>query len=136
MEEIFKLKDSEMLNKAENIYLVHIFNEKSKKHLPQEIQNKDFTEIENYVIQKLHRLTDDLLPGHHNRSEERHSHCIFNINEKIKILDYLKEIKADLVISPTQGKQGIEGIFKDSFCFWLVEHAPCDVFVIRPKQKN
>lgn len=131
--ELFELKNSDLLGNADNIYFIHIYNERSKKYLPSTIDTNNFEEIENHVVQKLHELADELIHGHLNKSEQRHSHCLFNNDAKIKILDYLTRVKADLVIASTRGEQGLEGFFTDSYCNWLVEHAPCDVLVVRPK---
>lgn len=132
-EELSELKDSDLLSNADNIYLVHIYNDKSKKYLSGNINANNFEEVEDYIVKKLHGLTDHLVPGHFNKNNQRHSYCLFNSSAKIKILDYLKEIGADLIIASTKGEQGIEGFFTDSYCYWLVEHAPCDVLVVRPK---
>lgn len=50
---------------------------------------------------------------------------------KEKVIEYLKEVKADLVITATRGKHGIEGLFSSSFTDHLVKHAPCNVLTLR-----
>ena len=134
VKELSELKDSELLSHADNIYFVHIFSERSKKDLPLSVDSHDFEDVKHFVMDRLKELCTELVPSHHNENDERHCHCLFNSSEKIKVLDYLEEVKADLVITSTKGEQGLEGVFKESFSFWLVEHAPCDVLVVRPKK--
>ena len=136
IEELSELKNFNLLKSADNIHLIHIYNKKSKYKLPLSVNHEDFEEVEKYVVDKLHAISDDLMPGHKNKDGDRHSLCVFNGNEKIKILEYLKENQADLIIASTRGEQGLTGLFKDSFSFWLTEHAPCNVLIIRPKQKT
>jgi nucleotide-binding universal stress UspA family protein len=45
---------------------------------------------------------------------------------------YLKEVKADLVVTATKGKHGIDGFFSSSFTDYLCKFSPCDVLVMRP----
>jgi hypothetical protein len=131
--EFRKLKNSQNLRAADNIHLIHIYNDKLKSNLPFSVNPDDFSEIEAYVTDRLHELTDELLPGHVNKVGDRHSLCVFNASEKLEIINYLDKVGADLVIVSTRRVKGLEGLSNNSFSFWLVEHAPCNVLIIRPK---
>lgn len=131
LEDLKSYKDYELLNHADNVYFVHIYNQRSEQNLPDDVKGKDFDSIREYVLGELHKVAEALVPGHKNKDSDRHSQCIFMSDEKISILDYLDEVEADLVIAETRGEQGVTGIFKDSYCFWLVEHAKCDVLVLK-----
>lgn len=62
------------------------------------------------------------------------SHCFFSQSPKQKMVDYLKEIKADLVVVATRGKHGIAGLFSSSFTEHLTKYSPCDLMVLRHKE--
>ena len=61
--------------------------------------------------------------------------CFFELSREEKIKKYLNEVKADLVVTATQGKHGIEGFFSSSFTEYLCKFSPCDVVVLRPLGK-
>ena len=58
-------------------------------------------------------------------------HCGFDNSPKEGMIRYLKEHNADLAITLTKEKHGLAGYFSSSFTDHLVDHAPCNVFVIR-----
>lgn len=59
--------------------------------------------------------------------------CYFSHSREEKIISYLKEVRADLVVVATRGKHGIEGFFNSSLADFLSKYSPCDVLVVRPK---
>lgn len=61
--------------------------------------------------------------------------CFFTYDEKDKIVEYLQEVNADLVVSATRGKTGLAGFFSSSFTEHLCKFSPCDVLVLRPVEK-
>ena len=61
--------------------------------------------------------------------------CFFDFEPQDRIRNYLKEVDAQLVVTASRGKHGIEGFFSSSFSDFLIKHAPCDVLVMRPKNK-
>ena len=61
--------------------------------------------------------------------------CFFDSNRENKIKDYLIDVEADLVITATRGKHGIDGLFSSSFTDFLCKFSPCDVLVMRPHQE-
>jgi hypothetical protein len=126
-----KLQESTLFSQADNIYFVHIFTEKSRQFLNTTEINQSRENLKERITEKLTQLAHMAAPGHENTSGRPLGQCLFGANEKMKIIDFLKEVESDLVVSRTRGEQGIEGVFKSSFCFWLVEHAPCDVYIIR-----
>ena len=58
-------------------------------------------------------------------------HCGFDNSPKEGIIRYLEEHNADLAIALTKEKHGLAGYFSSSFTDHLVNHAPCNVLVIR-----
>jgi nucleotide-binding universal stress UspA family protein len=58
--------------------------------------------------------------------------CFFSSDREKRIKNYLNEVEADLVITATRGKHGIDGLFSSSFTDYLCKFSPCDVLVMRP----
>jgi len=58
---------------------------------------------------------------------------LFSKTPKESIIEYIKEVKADLSIVATRGLHGIEGLFASSFAEYLIKHSPSDVYIIRPE---
>jgi nucleotide-binding universal stress UspA family protein len=46
-------------------------------------------------------------------------------------VEYLKSVKADLVVTLTPEKNGIAGFFHSSFTHYLADHAHCDLLMLR-----
>ena len=88
LEELLELKKSDILTYADNIYFVHIYGKESEVHVPEDVRNHGYEEIEKFILQKLHSLAESLIPGHINQTGQRHSNCLFNTCAKIKILSY------------------------------------------------
>lgn len=66
------------------------------------------------------------------KQENIRIHCFFDSNRETRIKKYLIDEKADLVVSATRGKHGIDGFFSSSFTDYLCKFSPCDVLVMRP----
>jgi nucleotide-binding universal stress UspA family protein len=130
LEQLRELKDNCFLKTAEKVHIVHIYNERSDKFLPLEIGKTDKTAIERYINGELENLKKEISED---AKGEWFCQTLYNADAKLKSVDFLKEVNADLVILATRGLQGLEGVFKDSFAFYLVENAPCDVYVLRPQ---
>lgn len=131
-DQLMSLKDSPVLKNANHVYIVTVYNESMKGSLPSHIVDPtDHEEITNFAKSKMEDLKMELLPSGVG-SESWHTEVVFNNDTKRVALEYLTERKANLAITATKGEQGISGVFKDSFAFYLVQHAPCDVYVVRP----
>ena len=48
-----------------------------------------------------------------------------------KIVEYAKEIAADLIVMPSQGRQGISHFLMDSIAERIVRLSPCPVLVLK-----
>jgi nucleotide-binding universal stress UspA family protein len=124
------LKNSPILRCAKNVHLVHIYNETCDEFLPVNIRNCDKKEIEAFISSTLTDLRDEIKPE--GSTGQWFTQTLFHADVKLHSIDFLKEVSADLVVSATRGQHGPSGFFKDSFTYFLVEHAPCDVYVLRP----
>lgn len=60
-------------------------------------------------------------------------HVTNDFHPEEEVIDLLKELKATLIVVATRGKHGLEGLFHSSFTDYMIKHAPCDVFVVRPQ---
>ena len=130
------LKSSPILENADSLHFVHIYNSELKPwYLEISGDSTEFEVIEKYVVKKLDEIKNKVLSGL-DVSERTKTHCFFDRNVKIRAIEYIREINADLVIAATHGGHGVEGMFSDSFSNFLVEHSPCDVHIIRPTQSK
>ena len=84
--------------------------------------------IRRFVQGQLQNLRKQLGLHHTNSVEE----CFFDSNPRKRILEYLDEVGADLVVATTRPKHGMEGLFSSSFTDHLVKLAKCDCLILRP----
>lgn len=110
-----------------HVFEVHMYNADLVPVIfPAEVQYPD---IEASAVGILDNLARDL-----KTPEERKTiQCFFSHSREEKIVSYLNDVKADLVVVATRGKHGIEGFFNSSLADFLSKYSPCDVLVIRPK---
>lgn len=136
VDQLMSLKNSPVLRNADQVFIVTVYNETMKSCLPVElIDHTDLEQIEKYAKSRLEDIKLELLPDGVD-SSGWYTEVIFNKDAKRVALEYLTERKADLAVTTTRGEQGISGFFKDSFAFYLVQHSPCDVYVVRPVHSN
>ena len=132
LESMLALKSSPIIQNAESVQLLSVYNDKLAKYLPCSIVNKeDFQEVEQYARSRMEELRDELMPSDADPAQWP-IEVVFNNDIKHVAIEFLRNHQADLAVTSTRGHQGIQGIFKDSFAFYLVQHAPCDVYVVRP----
>lgn len=130
---LLRIKDlvnSPMLKNAKNVHIVNVFDKCQANFLPISIDKKDLESVEEFVSSILEDLKEELLPTGAD-SENWIVHSFFSSDSKIKSREYLRQIKADLVITSTRGEQNTSGLFCDSFSYYLVSNAPCDVYVLK-----
>lgn len=119
------------LNLDSHFYLVHVYNKRSHINLPTNIDVKDDAQVEAYINGQMDKVGDRLW-GDQKKKPDVEKVILFNNEPKLKSINYLNELKADSCVVVTRGEQDNEGIFKDSFAYYLVAYAPCDVLVLRP----
>lgn len=59
-----------------------------------------------------------------------------DFNPEEEVIDLLNDMGATLIVVATRGKHGLDGLFHKSFTEYMVKHAPCDVFVVRPEPEE
>jgi nucleotide-binding universal stress UspA family protein len=111
-------------------YFVHVFNV--------QIMVNDFTpfiypddeqkvSIREVVLKQLENIKVKYLNDTFLSAQE----CLFDSSPKKKLVEYLDEVNADLVMVASPLKDGIEGMFSSSMAEYLLRHASCDVMVLR-----
>ena len=125
-------KMNNFLGSAE-VHFVHVFEvvvysfDLTSRVWPTEDEQ---AKIEADVISRLNKLTEEVLPKDHgNKIVVK---CLFDINPKEKICDYVKDTHASMVVVATRGKKGIQGFFDSSFAQYLCKFSPASIFVLRP----
>jgi nucleotide-binding universal stress UspA family protein len=83
------------------------------------------TSIEDILMNQKNILTKD------NKIGSFKVKVLLSTSPEEKVVTYLDEIKADLVIAVTGERNGIATLFHSSFSNYLNSHAPCDVYIIR-----
>ena len=131
-DELKSLAGSSFLNDAE-IHFVYVFkqnlyfNELSPYTFPNEEQ---FPSIEQAVEKILENVAKNIIPDPRSVSKI-HFHCLFNNDPKLRMVEFLKDVKADLAVCSIRAAQGIESVFMSSFTDYLCKFAPCNVLVVK-----
>lgn len=128
-----ELKDSPVIANADNVHFMCVFNESQKKYLPLSTDDcKDLEKVENHIISELAKLQKSVMNG---ATGKNRSDCkvFFSKDAKIKALDYLRDISADLVIVASHGEDAMAGLINETFSVFLAEHSPSDVYIIKPQ---
>jgi len=131
MEELKHLANSNLFENAD-IHLVHVFkknlyfNELTPYNFPDE---SNFETIESTVQEILANFSKNIIPQ--SSLSKVTCHCLLNTDPKQRLVTFLTDIKADLVISSIRQNHGIEGVFTSSFTEYLCKFAPCDVYVVK-----
>lgn len=113
-----------------HVFEIHMYNADIVPVIyPTEIQYPD---IEKSTLAILDKLALDV--GAY--GDNFQTRCFFSHSREEKLMGYLKEVDADLVVVATRGKHGIEGFFSSSLADFLCKYSPCDVLVIRPSTRN
>lgn len=110
-----------------HVFEVHMYNADLVPVIfPSEVQYPDIEASATGILQNLAKEMNLKI-------EPSNIKCFFSHSREEKIISYLNEVKADLVIVATRGKHGLEGFFNSSLADFLSKYSPCDVLVVRPK---
>ena len=120
------------LSKEVEIHLVHAFEiapvayDFLASYLPTEIEKK---EIQQVVEAKLAGLVERL--GLKNQSKVK-CQCLVSGNARQDFLNYVEKLGCDLIITASQEKTLMRGIFEGSFSSYLNKYARPNLLVLRP----
>lgn len=110
-----------------HVFEIHMYNAEIVPVVyPNEVQ---YPEIEKSALQILQKLATEITSDSQASFTVK---CFFSHSREEKIVHYINEVNADLVVVATRGKHGIEGFFSSSLADFLCKYSPCDVLVIRP----
>lgn len=118
---------------VETVHLIHVVK---KNITPLEfglIESPDevtYKEMEPTIEKYLKDEARKILPAEFKGRVQFHVTNDFHPEEEV--IDLLKELKATLIVVATRGKHGFDSLFHSSFTDYMIKHAPCDVFVVRP----
>jgi nucleotide-binding universal stress UspA family protein len=119
--------------KHSKVHLIHVFeiqyyvSEFTPYVYPTEDQ---YSEMESSAVSILSKLGADLGISKENLEVK----CFFAKSREEKITEYLESSKANMVVSATRGRHGVDGFFSSSLTDYLCKYSPCDVLVLRPKK--
>lgn len=118
-------------NIGNEFHLVHILNHDDKGNFPAHVNQDSDEEVEKFIHEKFDGVALKLWGDSSQKPQVKKS-IIYHKEPKLCALNHLKDEGASSCVVVTRGEQGVEGVFKDSFAYYLVAHAPCDVLVLRP----
>ncbi len=90
---------------------------------------EDESVIEKAVISKMEQISKSILP--YTFTGKIHYKCLFGDEPKADFCEYLKQVKCELVLIGSRQKHGL---FESSFAKYVVRHAPCSSFVLKPRE--
>lgn len=115
-----------------NLHIVHCFEVQvyTSEFAPFIFPTEDkYPEIEEATKGVLKNLATTLVGPE--RAAKVSLHCLFSTTPKQRIIEFMKEMNADLAVVATKGSHGLAGIFHSSFAEYLMKFSPCDVYVTR-----
>ena len=126
-----KIRHLALSSEAE-IHLIHAFEiapvayDFLASYLPTEIEKK---EIQQVVEAKLSTLIDRL---ELQRTSKVKCHCLVSGNARQDFLNFVEKLNCDLIITASQEKTLMRGIFEGSFANYLNKYARSNLLVLRP----
>ena len=120
-------------NLKNEFHFVHILDHDNKGSFPPSVNTDDDSAVEKFINDKFDGVAAKLWGDSAEKPKVEKS-IIYHQEAKLRALNYLKEKNADSCVVVTRGEQGVEGVFKNSFAYYLVANAPCDVLVLRPNK--
>jgi nucleotide-binding universal stress UspA family protein len=126
-----KIREIGLPREAE-VHLVHAFEvapvayDFLASYLPTEIEKK---EIQQVIETKLTTLIERL--GLKNQSKVK-CQCLVSGNARQDFLNYVEKLGCDLIITASQEKTLMRGIFEGSFASYLNKYARPNLLVLRP----
>lgn len=66
--------------------------------------------------------------------ENAHFKVFSDVSPADKMVEYAKEIDANMIVVATRNKRGLAGFFTSSFADKMLTFSPCDILVLRPNK--
>lgn len=126
------------LLKGKEVHLLHVFKQEvyayefSPYVWPDE---RLFEELKLNLQSRMDKLLESIVPDEGERKEAV-AKIYLHSSPKQKIVEYLKEIDADMAVVVTRGKHGFAGLFTSSTAEYLMKFSPCHVLILRDEMKK
>jgi nucleotide-binding universal stress UspA family protein len=130
LETLSQLKDLE-IDPAAEVHLVHVFEYTFMNFdlIPgMKLDREELFLIEKAVLEKLNGIRKDLGLEQHQVTTK----CLLSVGAKQEFVQYIDEVKPDLVIAASQEKQGLSGFFEGSFTAFLTKFSRSNLMFLRP----
>jgi len=114
--------------KEYSLHFVHIFKVQEYPYLipsavyPTEDQKSEIKRTVNLILEGIAKKVS---------VDHAHFYTLFDAHPKSAIIDFVKHIDPQFVLTVTRGKHGIEGLFSSSFTDHLIEYSPSHVLALR-----
>lgn len=134
---LLDLAGGELL-KGKEVQLLHVFKQEvyayefSPYVWPDE---KLFEELKLNLQTRLDTLRDKIVPDEDDRKVSK-AKIYLHSSPKQKIVEYLADEDADMVVVVTRGKHGFAGLFTSSTAEYLMKFSPCHVLILRDEMKK
>lgn len=135
LEESFEhFVDDGLFNPDNYFILAHVFSPEIGEHLPPGVDKKDPDAINSFILEKLNSVASKIWDDPNPQWVE--AEILYHQEPKLRAVNYLREVEADACVVATRGNQGVSNLFQESFAYYLVANAPCDVLILRPSKKD
>jgi nucleotide-binding universal stress UspA family protein len=134
---LLDLAGGELL-KGKEVHLLHIFKQEVYAYEFSPFvwpDDKIFEELKLNLQSRLDNLLDKIVPDENERKVAK-AKIYLHSSPKQKIVDYLTEHDADMVVVVTRGKHGFAGLFTSSTAEHLMKFSPCHVLILRDEMKS
>ena len=116
---------------ASTLTLAHAVDLSLTARTEEEVAGVPLNEMRNTSAENQERLLCDMTAaGIRTNTRTMESH-----HPALAIVDYAKELRADLIVTGTHARHGFEKVILGSFAEGIIRHATCPVLTIGPKSK-
>jgi len=120
------------------LYIYHVIHQRiidSTRELSQKGYKGKFIEVMRSLVQSRKGDLDQFVPESWREGVE----VEFEVGKGKpvdEIIKFASEKHVDLIIVGTVGKSALKAAFTGSVASYLVDHAPCPIFVVRPSERE
>ncbi|MFP5387613.1 MAG: universal stress protein [Bacteriovoracia bacterium] len=117
------------------VHFVHVVRknyEVSEVYVTEYPDAKKFNKIKESSLRFFQKKAKELLPE--KALENARFQVFLDPSPADRMVEYAKEIDANMIVVATRNKRGLAGLFTSSFADRMLALAPCDVLVLRPNK--
>lgn len=134
---LLDMAEGELL-KGKEVHLLHVFKQEVYAYEFSPYVWPDdrlFEELKLNLQTRLDTLLEKIVPDEEDRKFSQ-AKIYLHSSPKQKIVEYLTENDADMVVVVTRGKHGFAGLFTSSTAEYLMKFSPCHVLILRDEMKS